>query len=278
MKLSEQQLCFFDTFGFLTFPSLFSNDIAAITDSFEKVWVNHGSGHHGKPHDGQQRSSLVPFIDQSEHLSGLLEDPRIEGLATSLMGEDFNYYTSDGNYYAGDTQWHSDGYARSNKYLSIKIAFYLDPLTRGTGALRVIPGSHRVNDSFADGLEASRGQFERTLGVHESELPAYVLETHPGDLAVFNHNIKHAAFGGGRRRRMFTINLCQRHQEEDLHELRDWIGALSRYWIDRLYGETMVRTAGPRRMCHLEQGLANDGHLKELSRVKREEMAEPSRG
>ena len=46
MKLSEQQLQFFDTFGFLTFPSLFSKDIDAITDSFENVWANHGSGHH----------------------------------------------------------------------------------------------------------------------------------------------------------------------------------------------------------------------------------------
>lgn len=278
MKLSEQQLQFFDTFGFLTFPGLFSKEIDAITDSFENVWANHGHGHHGKPHDGQQRSSLVPFIDQSEHLSGLLDDRRIEGIATSLLGEDFNYYTSDGNYYTGDTSWHSDWYGRSKKYLSIKIAFYLDPLTRGSGALRVIPGSHRVGDSFADGLEAKRRQYESTLGVHESELPNYALETHPGDLAVFNHNTKHAAFGGGRRRRMFTINLCQRHQEEDLHELRDWISALSRYWIDRLYGETMVRTAGPRRMRHLEQGLANDGHLEELSRANRDEMTEPSRG
>ncbi len=157
------------------------------------------------------------------------------------------------------------------------MAFYLDPLTRGTGALRVIPGSHRVGDSFANGLEAKRSQYENTLGVHECELPYYALETHPGDLAAFNHNTKHAAFGGGRRRRMFTINLLQRYQEEDLHELRDSIGALSRFWIDRLYGETMVRTAGPRRMRHLEQGLANDGHLAELSRTKRKEMAEASR-
>ena len=26
----------------------------------------------------------------------------------SLLGEDYNYASSDGNYYVGDTKWHSD--------------------------------------------------------------------------------------------------------------------------------------------------------------------------
>ena len=43
-------------------------------------------------------------------------------------------------------------------------------------------------------------------------------------------------------------------------------------------GKAMIRTAGPERMVHLEQMLANDGHLAELSRRKRAEMTERSRG
>ena len=35
----------------------------------------------------------------------------------------------------------------------IKLAFYLDPLARETGSLRVIPGSHRIGEPFADRLE-----------------------------------------------------------------------------------------------------------------------------
>ena len=35
-----------------------------------------------------------------------------------------------------------------------KMALYLDPLTRETGALRVIPGSHRWGDDYADALES----------------------------------------------------------------------------------------------------------------------------
>ena len=39
----------------------------------------------------------------------------------------------------------------------------------------------------------------------------------------------------------------------------------------------MVRTAGPSRVVHLEQRMANDGRLAALARKAREEMAEPSR-
>jgi hypothetical protein len=40
----------------------------------------------------------------------------------------------------------------------------------------------------------------------------------------------------------------------------------------------MVRTAGQQRQRHLEQVMANDGHLAELARKARETMPEPSRG
>ena len=40
----------------------------------------------------------------------------------------------------------------------------------------------------------------------------------------------------------------------------------------------MVNTADEHRMVHLEQRIANDGHMAELARKARAEMAEPSRG
>jgi hypothetical protein len=77
---------------------------------------------------------------------------------------------------------------------------------------------------------------------------------------------------------MFTINLCQRYPENRLEDLRGYISGHARFWVERNYGEAMLRTAGPERMTHLEQVMANDGHLAELSRKARETMAEPSRG
>ena len=76
---------------------------------------------------------------------------------------------------------------------------------------------------------------------------------------------------------MFTINCHARYPQERLDGLRERIDSFARFWLDRVYGEAMVRTAGPERMVHLEQILANDGHLAERSRRMRAEMEEPSR-
>ena len=44
------------------------------------------------------------------------------------------------------------------------------------------------------------------LGVAGPDVPCQVIESSPGDLVVFDHRCKHAAFGGGPNRRMFTMN------------------------------------------------------------------------
>jgi len=276
LKLSEQQLTFFKTFGFLAFPGLLKDRIDEIIREFEAVFATRGGGHAGKPHVGKQRSCIVPFIDQNAILSSLLDDPRIHGIAASLLGDDFNFMPSDGNYYAGDTGWHSDGWHPETVH--IKIAFYLDPLTRSTGCLRVIPGSHKVGDAFAEALQKEIYKGEEKWGLPGRDVPAVALETVPGDILVFNHNTKHAAFGGSGWRRMFTMNLCQRYPEARIQELRDYLNGVSRFWVERAYGDIMMNTAGPQRRRHLEQVMANDGHIAGLSRKARATMAEPSRG
>jgi hypothetical protein len=276
VRLSDQQVSFFETFGYLGFPGLMAGRIHEITREFEAVWESHGGGHNGRPHEGTARSCIAQFIDLNDRLSSLLDDPRILGIASSLLGDDFNYMGSDGNYYVGDSGWHSDGWHPELRH--IKIAFYLDPLTRDSGCLRVIPGSHLLGDQYANRLQECVRRGEEIWGVRGRDLPAVALETQPGDLVCFNHNTKHASFGGGKRRRMFTMNLCQRYPDERLEDLRKYMAGGARFWVERGYGEAMVRTAGPDRMPHLEQVLANDGHLAELSRQARARMTEPSRG
>ena len=127
------------------------------------------------------------------------------------------------------------------------------------------------------GLE-SKERVKELWGVAGSEVPAIALESQPGDVVVFNHHLKHSSFGGRERRRMFTMNFQQRHRQDDLPQLREGIASLARFWTERAYGETMIRTASPARMVHLEQRLANDDHLPELVRKAKEEKEEPSRG
>src|SRR3954471_8160033 len=129
MRLTDQQHNFFDTFGYLAFPGLMADCIEEIIREFEALWESHGGGHGGRRDGGAARSCIFPFIDQRERLCALLDDTRIVDIASSLLGDDFNYMGSDGNYYAGDTSWHSDGFEANHR---VKIAFYLDPLTRDT--------------------------------------------------------------------------------------------------------------------------------------------------
>ena len=275
-QLTPQQRNFFNTFGYLGFPGLLADRIKEITQDFEDLWAERGGGHGGKKHDGTARSCIAPFIDQSAKLSALLDDPRILGIAASLMGDDFNYMGSDGNFYVGETGWHSDGW--NPNQLHVKIAFYLDPVGRNSGALRVIPGSHKIGDAFADSLHQQLSKSPQELGVAGHEVPAIALETQPGDLVCFNHNTKHASFHGSKSRRMFTMNFCQRYAAADLPALRNYINGGARFWVERAFGEKMISTAGPERRRHLEQPLANDFELAELSRQARAKMTEPARG
>jgi hypothetical protein len=273
MRLSNEQMDFFETFGYLKFPGLLRNSIEWITQEFENVFPTKANI---SAHDGTARTCIVPFIDQRERLSALLDDPRIEGIFASLLGDDFNYMGSDGNYYVGDTGWHRDG--NHPHYRHIKMAFYLDALDGSLGALRVIPGSHRLDDTYAKVLGAKAHRSQEHWGIAGAEIPAVVIDVVPGDILIFNHNLMHSSWGGGNRRRMFTINVCQRYKEADLDQLKDYIAGHARFWIDRNYGEIMMNTAGAERMKHLEQVMANDGHLAALSAKARLEMSEPARG
>jgi len=269
MTLTTQQLRFFEEFGFIKLKQAFAPEIGEITREFEQVFIDRGI-----VHDGVKRSCIVPFADQREKLCALLDHPVVLGAAKSLLGDDFNYLGSDGNYYAGDTNWHTDGFHVVGRY--IKMAFYLDPVRKDTGALRVVPGSHAIDTKW-EGRHPAKA--EELYGIKPSEIPAQVLDNDPGDLLIFNHNIMHAAFGGNARRRMFTLNLCSRAKtDEEMADLEKFINGNARFWVDSCYSDLMRRTAGPERQRHLEQVLQHEFALPGLAAKCRETMPEPARG
>jgi hypothetical protein len=153
----------------------------------------------------------------------------------------------------------------------MKTALYLDPVTRDSGALRVIPGTHLV-DKFREALGPLVQHSQDELGVHGRDVPCVALESLPGDVVCFNHTTLHASFGGSNRRRMFTLDLASRHGEKWIPELRDYLAIFGRKGMSRLYGEKMIAGAqkSPGRMKHLEQVLANDAHMAELARKAKE--------
>jgi hypothetical protein len=270
MELSQQQRDHFETFGFLVLPGLLNEEIDWIIEEFESIFQNRGV-----VHDGSKRSTVVPFIDQREKLSTLLDNPKIVGLISGLLGDDFNYVGGDGNYYTGDTSWHSDGWHDVGKFL--KVALYLDPVTATTGCLRVIPGTHKVDIKNWDARKARNAP--ELWGIAQNQVPAFPLESNPGDVVAFNHNLMHASFGGNTRRRMFTLNCSARAKDDaQVEDLKNYIAAHARFWIDHMHSDIMRGTASPQRMVHLAQVIEHEGHLAGLSAKARLEAAEPSRG
>ena len=101
-----------------------------------------------------------------------------------------------------------------------------------------------------------RNRNEELWGVHGSQVPAYAIESEPGDMLMFNHKTKHSSWGGGDRRRMFTYNFEERMSGEQLPHLVKMLEGSTREGKGAVYGDAMTRTAGPDRMRHLEQRLA----------------------
>ena len=64
MRLTKQQVKYFQTFGYLLFQGILKNEISEITNGFEKIWDIFEESNAGIKHDKKQRTILVPFIDQ----------------------------------------------------------------------------------------------------------------------------------------------------------------------------------------------------------------------
>jgi hypothetical protein len=136
--------------------------------------------------------------------------------------------------------------------------------------LRVIPGSTHRGDEFLAMLHeavpfTTASKPDEFWGMAGADVPAYAVESQPGDMLLFNHRIKHSSWGGGDRRRMFTFNFEARFADNEIPMLREKIAsdaAGREAAMTRAYGDVMIRTAGPGRMRHLEQRLANDDLLR----------------
>ena len=196
-------------------------------------------------------------IEHAPQMCALLDHPGLLGLIGGVIGDDFSYCGGDGNYYVGDTHWHPDG--NWGRLWATKTAFYLDEVSADSGCLRVIPGSH-LPDHFLRAEGVNPRDSEALFGVPPSEFPGSVaLESSPGDVAIFNHDLYHASFGGGRQRRMFTMN-CIRHaakpEEQELARKYISVHSPGGYGLDTgagMFFPTMLDTADEGRMAHLRQ-------------------------
>ena len=209
-QLSQTQLRFFHTFGYLLLSGRFSEDIGEIGNAFDQVMAAPDNGSVPLAYSDGGRSMVPCMLDQHPTLNALKSDPRITAIADSIIGDGWVYAESAGDLLECETTWHRDTYGTPLTQFSIKLLFYMEPLTASTGALRVMPGTHYFRGGYVKDVLRGQGfpdRMQETFGVAADTIPAVAVETNPGDVVVLNFRTVHASFAGsGIKRRLLNIN------------------------------------------------------------------------
>lgn len=211
--LTPGQIAHFDTFGFLVLRQLFSvEETNALREaSLGTFQALRGGG----PYTGEAEWAH-PLFERNPLLATLVDDDRIHQIPESLLGPDFFLDGTQGNLRVGDTPWH--GATEFTEDIGqIKVTMYLDSATKDTGALRVIPGSHKHGSP--DYFEVLRPRtYEpdfRPFGLAPTEVPCWPLETEPGDVLVFTENLLHGSFGGRPGRHQVGVSFVANPTTDD---------------------------------------------------------------
>lgn len=207
--LTGAQIAHFQTFGFLLLRQVFSvEEMQAMAREADDVWREDRGG---RPDQGEHQW-LAWFLERRPLLARLAEDDRIYTSIEQVLGPGFIWCGSEGQKGSfnaqGEHPWHSDSpRARDLDFTRIKVILYLQPTRKETGALRVIPGSHRRPlyndlDPLNEQLETS---CQDAFGVAGVELPCFPLEAGPGDAVFFNQRLYHAVYGKQPGRRYIAL-------------------------------------------------------------------------
>lgn len=195
MMLDAADIAHFFTFGFVVLRGHFDP-----TDLFAELDRALEDGHppRAEPVRAGARlgAALVPFryipmMNERTPASLALLD-HFAPLAAALLGVPVLPVRAKGVEYQGSSRWHRDS---DGGWPSLGFAAYLEPLRGPTGALRVIPGSHlgASSASVAGYLEAVGAAAGHDGEPPVERVPAYVIDTDPGDVIAFDERLFHAS-------------------------------------------------------------------------------------
>jgi hypothetical protein len=152
---------------------------------------------------------------------------QLRPLAEQLLGTPVLPIRAKAVEYHGASSWHRDS---DLDVASVGFACYLSPLTAETGALRVVPGSHR---------DAAPPEAETTTAKQ------HAVETAPGDVIVFDEHLVHASQGGALRRQWRTDFIARPTTAAERATVTEYFtGMFSPDW-DGGYDTTAYPTYGP---------------------------------
>ncbi|MEU6347867.1 phytanoyl-CoA dioxygenase family protein [Streptomyces sp. NPDC047072] len=227
--LVDEEVGFFRANGFLRLRRFFS---AETTDRLRREVLDNLSAAYRMPdlplteatgHEG----FYLPLMRDTAPLSrALVADRDLLDLGERLLGGPVVPKPPKGIRYRDATRWHDD--AADPHLRAVKIVCYLEPLTAGTGALRVLPGSHHPEFSAAlrrykAGLAPVPASDEQR---EDDRWPGVVLDTEPGDVVVFDVHLWHASlFGRDRNQWSLSYAAADPGSPEQVAAVRSYIAS-----------------------------------------------------
>ena len=240
-SLTDEQLDFFDVYGFLHFEQVASTDevigIIAEVNRISRTWDREGRTmvngiplFWGRDHQGARFLQRLAFTSQfSNFISEFVRDERFEPIR-KLVGEDarvgeiekdgvvFNSYMNTSRSTRKRLGWHTDGlrdlcYLRMPQQM-LNVGLHLDDITADDGGLRLIPGTH--TQGFRDMCFRKKYFFD-----HSEDEAEICVETQAGDLTVHDGRLWHRVARSKRsgsaslRRSMFVPYLTGPFEPKD---------------------------------------------------------------
>ena len=210
----EEQVEHYHAFGFVVLrEQLDAATVEALSNEIDGAFRDaFGSYFDERPDPGGISGHYLPVMSAARTPGSLALIERLHPLARRLLGGEALPSPAQAILFFEQAAWHEDtGFDVS----SVKFAAYLEPLTAGNGALRVLPGSHLA------GYRELAKQFDRRVMAQSREelsaavarLPGHACETTPGDVIAFDQRLYHASVNG-RDRRQWTVTFYRDPQTE----------------------------------------------------------------
>jgi hypothetical protein len=254
----------FRAFGFVVLRGAF--DAAPLRDELERAIDEASTKTLGT---GVARVQYAPMMTERNPRSLSLVDG-FEAAAAALLDGPVIPLRAKGVRYFGGTAWHAD--SSDAAVLSVGFAAYLEPLAADTGALRLVPGSHR-----GDFQAAVLRYLELDDASRIDALPAVAIATRPGDVIAFDEHVVHAS-AGGTLRRQWRIDYVRDPQTPDEEgAVRDYIARVFSVEVECAYDPDVCPSYGAAWLGSQRRAVARLGQLGAYRCAEAHERAARSR-
>jgi hypothetical protein len=176
--ITGQQRAFLDAFGFLRIEKLFADEVTGIIQAVES----------SPPTAGPDATGSDSWFTR------LAQDDRVVGIAQSALGNGVECTAVGVEPVGCRAGWHADDGGGSGGERHLVVSLVIHPLHGDSGVVRVIPGTHHSESSYAQDLQDQLQEFGdpgEAFGVDSDALPATALEGDPGDVLVWDGCLIH---------------------------------------------------------------------------------------